>query len=56
MVLDNFIPRPAKCQCNGCKKRVDYTATCPKYPKRIPHEVLVGTDCPEFESKEPSDN
>ncbi len=53
MALDNFIPKPLKCQCNGCKKRVNFTATCPKYPRMIPHEVLVGENCPEFEAKEP---
>ena len=53
MALDNFIPRPSKCQCNECKKRVNFTVTCPRYPRRIPHEVLVGEDCPEFEAMEP---
>ncbi len=47
-----FIPRNAVVQCNKCKKRVNYTATCPKYPKGIPDEVLTGTGCSEFEAKE----
>lgn len=51
MALDNFIPMPVKCQCNKCKKQAKFTATCPRYPKRIPHEVLVGENCPEFEPK-----
>ena len=38
-------------QCNKCKKRVNYTATCPLHPKGIPFEVLTGEDCPEFEAK-----
>ena len=49
----NMIPRNAVKQCNKCKKRVNFTATCPLYPKRIPSEVLTGEDCPEFEAKEP---
>lgn len=48
----NMIPRNAVKQCNRCKKRVNFTATCPKYPERIPHEVLTGENCPEFEEKE----
>ena len=52
MALDNFIPKNAVKQCNKCKKRKDFTITCQKYPTRIPHEVLVGENCPEFESKE----
>ena len=52
MVLDNFIPKNAVKQCNKCKKRVNFTATCPKYPKGIPYEVLVGESCVEFEPKE----
>lgn len=39
-------------QCNKCKKRVNFTATCPLYPKRIPYEVLTGEGCPKFEAKE----
>lgn len=38
-------------QCNQCKKRVNYTATCPLYPKGIPYEILTGEDCPKFEKK-----
>lgn len=50
----NMIPRNAVKQCNKCGKRVNYTATCPKYPERIPYKVLTGEDCPEFEAKEQS--
>ena len=39
-------------QCNKCRKRVNFTATCPKYPKWIPDEVLTGGGCPDFEPKE----
>ena len=50
-LVDGFIPKNAVKLCNKCKKRVNFTATCQKYPKRIPHEVLVG-ECPDFEPKE----
>ena len=39
-------------QCNQCRKRVNFTATCEKYPNRIPHEVLVSGSCPDFEPKD----
>lgn len=51
-LVDGFIPKNAVKQCNKCRKRVDFTVTCTKYPKRIPHEVLVSGDCPDFELKE----
>lgn len=36
--------------CNNCKLRVVGTASCKKYPTRIPHEVLIQkTPCKEFE-------
>lgn len=38
-------------QCNQCRKRVNFTATCEKYPDRIPHKVLVNGDCPDFTPK-----
>ena len=38
-------------QCNQCKKRVNYTATCPLYPKGIRYEILTGENCPKFEKK-----
>ena len=52
MALDNFIPKNACKQCNKCKRRAVGTITCTKYPERIPHKVLVGGNCPEFEEKE----
>lgn len=37
-------------KCNKCKKRVNGTLTCSKYPHWIPDEAL--DDCPDFEPKE----
>ncbi len=46
------IPRNAVTFCNKCKLRVPFTATCKKYPDRIPNEVLKQkTPCKEFEPK-----
>lgn len=44
------IPKNAVTFCNKCKMRAKGTATCPKYPDRIPNEVLKQkTPCKEFE-------
>ena len=43
-------PKNAVTFCNKCKLRENYTATCTKYPKGIPDEVLIQkTPCKEFE-------
>ena len=52
MALDNFIPKNAVKLCNKCKKRVNFTATCSKYPGVIPKNILFSNSCPDFEPKE----
>ena len=44
------IPKNTVTFCNECALRVPFTATCPKYPDRIPDQVLIQkTPCKEFE-------
>ena len=44
------IPKNTVTFCNECALRVPFTATCPKYPNRIPDQVLTQkTPCKEFE-------
>ena len=44
------IPKNRVTFCNKCKLRVPHTATCKKYPDRIPQEVArQKTPCKEFE-------
>ena len=46
------IPKNTVTFCNKCKHRAPLAATCPKYPNRIPDQVLTQkTPCKEFEPK-----
>mgnify|MGYP003414788553 CR=1 FL=1 len=40
--MNNFIPKNAVKLCNRCQNRNRGEVDCKMFPKRIPHEVLVG--------------